>query len=139
MFDVRDGDLSCVDCGWREDAPFCDGDACVCGGILKEPKTIVVNLRKEKCDVKICRAPNNSIPTPPNAGCFGNPFFLKNVNDDAERDVVCDKHRDYFFERVAIDPEFLAAVRSLKGKRLGCFCKPKRCHGDTIVEFLEGR
>ena len=23
----------------------------------------------------------------------------------------------------------------LKGKTLGCFCKPKSCHGDVLVEL----
>jgi hypothetical protein len=25
----------------------------------------------------------------------------------------------------------------LKGKVLGCFCKPKECHGDILVELVE--
>ena len=27
----------------------------------------------------------------------------------------------------------------LKGKVLGCYCKPEACHGDIIVDFLEGQ
>ena len=26
----------------------------------------------------------------------------------------------------------------LRGKRLGCVCKPKACHGDVLVELIEG-
>lgn len=25
----------------------------------------------------------------------------------------------------------------MKGKILGCFCKPKSCHGDILVELVE--
>lgn len=28
-------------------------------------------------------------------------------------------------------------LRSLKGKRLGCHCKPQPCHGDILVEIIE--
>jgi hypothetical protein len=30
------------------------------------------------------------------------------------------------------------AVRELRGKVLGCYCKPKRCHGDIIAEYVNG-
>jgi hypothetical protein len=35
------------------------------------------------------------------------------------------------------DRQFFTRVLDLYGKRLGCFCKPKPCHGDVIVEWLE--
>ena len=35
-------------------------------------KTTLVNIKNEKCDIKICRLPDNSIPNPPEKGCFGN-------------------------------------------------------------------
>ena len=36
-----------------------------------------------------------------------------------------------------VDSEFATRVKGLRGKQLGCFCKPKACHGDVIVEYLE--
>lgn len=33
--------------------------------------------------------------------------------------------------RITID-----MLKSLDGKRLGCFCKPKSCHGDIIVSAV---
>jgi len=33
--------------------------------------------------------------------------------------------------------ELLADLHELKGKRLGCYCKPKPCHGDVLVELVE--
>lgn len=98
--------------------------------------TKVVNIRNEPFDVKICRTKGNTIPPAPEPGCFGNPFFLKDVNDDEERNRVVEKYREYFYNKINTDPEFYLAVMQLKGKRLGCFCAPKRCHGDVIVEYL---
>ena len=102
-------------------------------------KTTVVNLRLEKCDVKICRGKNGIIPPPPDYGCFGNPYFLKNKDDEQERSDVVEKYRSYFKKKI-LEPAFREAVLSLKGKKLGCFCKqPDKevaCHGDVIAEWL---
>ncbi len=42
------------------------------------------------------------------------------------RDDVC----DLFEERILPGLD----VSALRGKDLICFCKPKRCHGDSILE-----
>lgn len=99
--------------------------------------TEVVNLKYDKCDIKICRCKDNSIPEPPLEGCFGNPFFLRNPNDDNERTHVIYKYKQYFLNRIEIDYKFREAVLSLKGKKLGCFCAPKPCHGDIIIQWLD--
>ncbi|CAO77777.1 conserved hypothetical protein [Pseudomonas virus Yua] len=39
---------------------------------------------------------------------------------------------------IVTQPELLAALPALRGKRLGCVCKPKACHGDVLVELIEG-
>lgn len=102
--------------------------------------TRVVNLRLEKCDVKICRNKFGKIPRPPLEGCFGNPIHLINVNDEQERQVCVAKYKEYFYARIELDLDFRDAVLGLRGKTLGCFCKqPDRevaCHGDIIVEWL---
>ncbi len=66
-------------------------------------------------------------------GYFGNPFYL---NSENEREEVLTKYRKWFYERLAIDNEFKQRVEQLKGKRLGCFCSPKLCHGDVISEYV---
>ena len=69
-------------------------------------------------------------------GPFGNPFFLANVRSDREREECIDKFAQYFFAKVAKDHVFRDAVLALRGKTLGCCCKPKACHGDVIVWWL---
>lgn len=100
-------------------------------------KSVVVNIKHDKFDVKICRTKDNKIPPAPQEGCFGNPFYLKDVNDDNERAEVIRKYREYFYNKIDQDLEFKKAVLSLLGKRLACFCSPKPCHGDVIVEYLD--
>ena len=70
-------------------------------------------------------------------GYFGNPIKL--LGDTKTLRALCiEQYRNYFHERLERDLEFKRRVLELKGKRLGCFCKPnKQCHGDVIVEYLE--
>ena len=50
-----------------------------------------------------------------------------------------EKFRAYAIERCAIDSAFHMAVLGLKGKTLACWCKPKPCHGDILLELAEGK
>lgn len=90
-------------------------------------ETIAVNIYKEPYDVYCGRAGKGK------DGYFGNPFKLKNEDS---RDFVLRQYRAYFYDRLDTDPEFKSKILELKGKRLGCFCKPKDCHLDIIVEYL---
>ena len=93
-------------------------------------ETTVVNLRKEPYDVYIGRAGHGL------DGYFGNPYPLPVGADQVARDECLKKYKRYFWKRVRTDPEFYERVMALEGKTLGCFCKPKTCHGDVIVAFL---
>ncbi len=85
--------------------------------------TTVVNVKKEHCDVYIGRP-----------GPFGNPF---RIGTDGDREQVINKYREWFYNKLK-DEAFRGKIETLKGKRLGCWCKPLNCHGDIIVEYLEG-
>ena len=39
--------------------------------------------------------------------------------------------------RDKLEREGVEEFMKLKGKTLGCWCKPKRCHGDIIIKLLE--
>jgi hypothetical protein len=94
-------------------------------------KTRVVNLHREPFDVYIGRRGKG------HDGYFGNPFSLAFGASDRERAECLEKFRGYFLAKVESDPEFAARVRELRGKVLGCFCKPKACHGDVIAEYVD--
>jgi len=86
--------------------------------------TRVVNKYKENYDIYAGRG-----------SIFGNPFV---IGKDGDRGEVVEKFRVYFYDRIKNDESFRLSVLQLKGKILGCFCKPKSCHCDIIVEYLEG-
>jgi hypothetical protein len=97
----------------------------------------VVNLRREEYDVYIGRGKNGNAHIE-NAevgerGWLGNPYTV----EDFGRQNSIQKFRDAFSDRLEADDAFREAVRDLDGKTLGCFCKPKDCHGDVIAEEVE--
>jgi hypothetical protein len=80
--------------------------------------TRVVHCKKEPYDVYIGRPSK-----------WGNPF---KIGKDGTREEVIEKYREYILSK----PELLKDLSELKGKILGCWCKPKACHGDVLVELL---
>lgn len=60
---------------------------------------------------------------------WGNPF---KIGVDGTRSEVIEKYRTYVLEH----PTLLNGIEELRGKRLGCWCYPKKCHGDVLVELL---
>lgn len=90
--------------------------------------TKVVNIKhNQQWDVYIGRAGHGQ------DGYFGNPFILQ---PGEERGATLDRYKTYFLNRIATDATFKARVLLLKGRTLGCFCKPSACHGDIIAEYL---
>lgn len=74
---------------------------------------------------------------------LGNPFAMKNITQE-ERERVCDAYKTWFKGKVeANDPAIMDELRRIytltknDAVTLGCFCTPKRCHGETIKAFLD--
>ena len=65
---------------------------------------------------------------------WGIPFA---VYKDDDIDEVIAKYRKWFKQRL-MNTKFKKDTLELKGKVLTCYCRRKRCHGDVIVEWLEG-
>ena len=90
--------------------------------------TRVVDLKREPFDVYIGR------PGHGQDGYFGNPFVV--VRDGTRQEVI-ERYLEYFLAKIERDSEFRSRVEDLRGKTLGCFCKPEACHGDVIVAWLD--
>lgn len=52
---------------------------------------------------------------------------------DGSRDQVVASYREYLLAR----PELLALLPALRGRRLGCWCVPLRCHAEVIAELAD--
>lgn len=82
-------------------------------------ETTVVNLRKSQYDVYIGRGSK-----------WGNPFRQLDWSKE-ERDRVLDEYEKWFWTT-----DLPSQLYELKGQRLGCFCYPKRCHGDFLARLV---
>ena len=73
---------------------------------------------------------------------LGNPYYMKSEN---ERNTVCEQYETYFYNKIKNnDIRFIAELKRLKKLlekynklELYCWCYPKRCHGETIKQYLE--
>lgn len=81
-------------------------------------ETTVVNVMNAPYDVFIGRPSK-----------WGNKFIL---GKDGTRSEVISKYREY----VQNNQSLMNDLEELRGKILGCYCKPKACHGDELIKLL---
>lgn len=89
--------------------------------------TRVVHCMREQYDVYIGRA---IIRLGLLQSKWANPFH---IGKDGTREEVIEKYKDYFWGR----KDLVGSIGELKDKTLGCWCKPKACHGDFLAEVAD--
>lgn len=78
----------------------------------------VVHCKKEKFDVYIGRP-----------SVWGNPYPMFSEDDRSE---VISKYREW----ILAQPQLIErAKKELRGKVLACWCAPRPCHGDVLMEI----
>ncbi len=78
----------------------------------------VVHCKREPFDVYVGRPSK-----------WGNPFILR---PDQSREEAIARYRAW----LDTQPDLIeAAKRELRGKVLACWCAPKKCHGDVLLEI----
>lgn len=74
-------------------------------------------------------------------GHFGSPVVLgaecpvcrRTHTRDGDGLAALDCYSSWCWSRIRREPEWAHAVRSLRRKRLGCWCSSKACHGDVLA------
>ena len=94
-----------------------------------ENEVKVVHCQKEHYDIYIGRDSR-----------WGNPFTHLKTNSRAKyivetRDLAIESYRNYILNGEG--KHLLKNLHELRGKTLGCWCKPKSCHGDILKELVE--
>ena len=87
----------------------------------------VVHCKREEFDVYVGRGSK-----------WGNPYSHK-VGTLAEHVVGSRTEAIQKFEEYLLsNEELMVSLPDLKGKILGCWCKPKSCHGDILLRYANG-
>ena len=81
--------------------------------------TKVVHCKKKSYDVYIGRGSK-----------WGNPFV---IGKDGTRDEVISKYEMHIMSSESL----VNSLPELVDKTLGCWCKPKACHGDILKIMVE--
>lgn len=92
---------------------------------LKRGETIVVNQKTDLATIKYAESKNLYVRCDRSSE-WGNPFEL---DKDGDRDQVCDNFKEHY---LPYKPSLLSRIHELKGKALGCWCAPLKCHCDTL-------
>jgi hypothetical protein len=88
--------------------------------------TRIVNLREEDYDIYIGRGSKWGNPYTHLAGKTLAQYKVKS------REEAIRMYKEYILNT----PSLLNSIYELEGKILGCYCKPKACHGDVLIEIL---
>ena len=87
----------------------------------------VVHCKREEFDVYIGRGSR-----------WGNPYSHKEgtlaEHVVGSRTEAIQKFEEYLLS----NEELLDSLEELRGKILGCWCKPKSCHGDILLRYANG-
>ena len=63
-------------------------------------------------------------------GKWGNPYV---IGQHGSREECIAKYEKYIMKQ----RDLIKSLPELAGKRLGCFCHPKPCHGDVLVKLVK--
>jgi hypothetical protein len=97
--------------------------------------TRVVNVRRHAAEVKRATAASEHVYIG-RPSKWGNPFthLAKSIADHVvPKDEVLPRYEAWLTQQ----PELVAALGELRGKVLGCWCKPAACHGDILARLAD--
>lgn len=86
--------------------------------------TRVVNMKEESFDIYIGRPSKRGNPYSHKRGTLAK-FLVSSRNEAIE------KYESYLLD----NKNLMDSLKELKGKTLGCWCHPKKCHGDILSKW----
>jgi Domain of unknown function (DUF4326) len=86
---------------------------------LKTDAQLIAWAKRTGRFVRICRGTG-----------WGNPFV---IGKDGDRKTVLASYRLYITRKQSL----LARLEELRGKVLGCWCHPERCHGEELIRLMK--
>lgn len=105
-------------------------------GSIYKPETHIGKLLFVGRDSSFKKAPISSY----DLSILGNPFPMEGKED---RDNACNKYKKWLEESYQSNPQIFKIINKLvkcygseKQYTLLCFCYPKRCHANEIINFI---
>ena len=98
--------------------------------MLKSGRCVVVNQKTDLATIKYAEN-NNLFVRADRYSDYGNPF---EVGKDGNRDEVCYYYEEYYLPH---KKSILDKIHLLKGKALGCWCAPEKCHCDSLKKIID--
>lgn len=100
----------------------------------------VVNIRRDAMTIREAKAAGRYVYIGRGQdSVWGNPFTHVPTGTLAKFVVPYDQVLARYEEYVRASEMLMNRLGTLRGKVLGCFCKPKPCHGDVLVRLCEER
>ena len=65
---------------------------------------------------------------------WSNPY---KITDTQSREQVLELYYEYIKKKIEKEPMLVDELIKLKGKKLGCWCKPEKCHGDILLDLIK--
>lgn len=73
---------------------------------------------------------NKRFPSKDSIWC--NPF---KITPTQTREVVLRKYEKYIINKIKKE-HLVTELLKLRGKKLGCWCYPEKCHGDVLIKLI---
>ena len=90
---------------------------------------IFAELETHKSSIYSCIRVNREWCNAATPFLWKNPFSLKKYTPSQSLKL--------YREHVESNKQLISELSELKGKTLGCWCKPNPCHGDILIELID--
>jgi len=77
----------------------------------------------------------NKVPFPYQQSTWANPFVSK-PGKTLTREESLARYEAHIRAMITKDPSKKEELLALRGKNLGCWCKPESCHADVLVKLI---
>lgn len=115
----------------KEDAQISERDRFLISE-LESGRTIVVNQKTDLATIRYAELKGLYVRAD-RFSDWGNPFEM---DKDGDRDTVCDNYEQHY---LPFKKSLLSQIHRLKGKALGCWCAPLRCHCQTLKSYADAK
>ncbi len=79
----------------------------------------------------------DNVRFPKESSIWANPYKVGDKKGQYEREESLKLYENYIREKIKGSESMKEELLKLKGKNLGCWCKPEGCHGDVLMKILE--